>query len=169
MLVQRFYRDFCKLFRKSRKSIQIYIHELKTRSLLLVSKKRNRADRYEMTMKNSTMILVDRAKIENEQEGYLRNLRSLIRNNFKSALPEHGMWKTLEDIASLAKSQRAKKFKDFPSLIVEAVELSLERQREEGKKKPLLNAAFVNTCLTGILKDIWAGNRGALEEYIQFN
>lgn len=169
MLVQKFYENFCELFQKSKKSIKIYMHELKASSLLFVSKKRNKANRYEMMMKNSTVILIDRAKIGNEQEGYLRNLRSMIRNNFKCALPEHSVQKTLEDIANLARSERAKQFKDFPFLIVEAVKLSLERQREEGKKKPVLNAAFVNACLTGMLEDIWAGRRGAPEQYIKFN
>lgn len=151
MLVQKFYDEFCKLFHVTRKTLQAYLHELKKNYYLFVSKKRNKAANYEMTMKNST-VLKKKARIPREKEGYLHNIEVLIERNFVKYLPERGSKEVLRDIAALADSKRAEKHHDFISLIVNAVSESLLKQKKEGRKEQVLNAALVNKCLSDILE-----------------
>lgn len=158
MLVQNFYEEFCELFQRSRKSIQAYIKELKERYLLFVRKKRNRAYNYEMMFQNSTVLKIKEFLRPHEKDGYLENLGELICRNFKEALPDRDLRQTIRDIVSLADTKRAEQYSNFVSLIVCAINASLKKQKQEAKKKPVLNAALINTCLTNIL------NNGILPE-----
>lgn len=151
MLVQNFYEEFCKLFDAAKKSLQSYIHELKKKKLLFISKKRNKTYKYEMTMKRST-VLHTKGLIEREKESYIQNIISAIRRNFKKYLPEKEPDKVLNDIGNLADTKRAEKHTNFAFLIVKAVEDSIRLQKEEKKNRPVLNAALVNSCLGKIIE-----------------
>ena len=56
--------------------------------------------------------------------------------------------KTLADIAALATTKRAEKYRNFISLIVAATRASIKRQKDEKKENVSINAALVNKCLT---------------------
>lgn len=152
MLLQKFYDDFCRLFDVTRKTLQLYVQELKDRKYLFISKKRNKAYHYEMTMKRSTC-LNKKGIIPREKEGYFENIKRLVTINFKKYidLDSESDKKTLRDIANLAEAKRAEQIRNFPSLIVKAVRDSLKLQKEENKKELKLNAALVNRCLTSRL------------------
>lgn len=154
MLVQKFYEDFCRLFQRKRKSIQIYIHELKHNFLLFVSKKRNKAYHYEMTMKNSTVLKKDKVQIPHEKSGYHDNIKRMIKLAFPGAIPDKNADRVMNDIISLMDSKRSEIYKDFVRLLKQAITDSLDQQRLEGKSRPVLNAALVNTYLTRSLSSL---------------
>ncbi|MCR4999520.1 MAG: hypothetical protein K6A05_06765 [Lachnospiraceae bacterium] len=146
MLVENFYNTFCELFNVARKTLQMYIHELKKRKLLFISRKRNKNYNYEMTMKPST-VLFDKNILPREKGLYEDNIVQMIERNFQKYLPNpdfRGKYKDLEDIAALTEQKRALKHENFVSLIVLAIKGSIGQQRREGKKKPVINAALVN-------------------------
>ena len=146
MLVENFYNTFCELFSVARKTLQMYIHELKERKLLFISRKRNKSYNYEMTMKPSK-VLHDNSILPREKGLYEDNIVRLIERNFKNYLPNpdsRGRRRELEDIAALTEQKRAEKHENFISLIVMAIKGSLNQQRSEGKKNPVINAALVN-------------------------
>lgn len=152
MLVQKFYSDFCKRFGKSQKSLQRYLHELKENKYLWISKKRNKAYNYEMTMKNSTILKKkEQFPSKTEKDGQLDNLKAFIKRNFYNALPEHNAEKVLDDIANLATSKRAEKYRNFAIYIKEAIIESLRQQIREKKVRPVLNAALVNKHLSQVI------------------
>jgi len=154
MLVRNFYEEFCRLFAVTQKSLQKYLRELKVNYFLFISKKRNKAMHYEMTMKNSTVLHNKKTyNLPTERDCYLDNIKNLIRRNFGKYLPggEEGE-RILWNIALLAGAKRAEKYKDFVSLIVNAVRDSLQKQRREGRELPKLNAALVNMCLSSSLE-----------------
>lgn len=151
MLTRTFYSDFCKLFQRARKSIQAYIKELREKCLLFVSKKRNRAYHYEITFQNSSVLKLKEEYIPFEKSGYLSNLKQLIFRNYKKLLPENDPEGAVNDIVSLADTKRAERYDNFVFLIIRAIQISLEKQRLEAKKKPVLNAALINSCLSNIL------------------
>lgn len=155
MLVHNFYTEFCQLFQVTRKSMQIYLHELKMNCYLFVSKKRNRAYNYEMTMKNSTVLDSDEFNVPNENSRYVDNIMDLIRHNYKKVLPERDKEreKTLYDIAALTVQKRASKTKDFLTVLFQAIEKSFLVQKQENKEILILNAGLVNKCLTNFLDD----------------
>jgi len=138
----------------TQKSLQKYLRELKVNYFLFISKKRNKAMHYEMTMKNSTVLHNKKTyNLPTERDCYLDNIKNLIRRNFGKYLPggEEGE-RILWNIALLAGAKRAEKYKDFVSLIVNAVRDSLQKQRREGRELPKLNAALVNMCLSSSLE-----------------
>ena len=153
MLVQNFYDEFCRIFKVTAKSLQQYVHELKKNFFLFISKKRNRAYRYEMTMKNSTVL--DRKSyhdIGREKEGYFSNLGDLIKRKYRRFLPEQDPDHVINDIVKLIDSERIQGLTDFMSYILRAIEDSLDQQRSEGKKEPRLNAALINKKLTKMIE-----------------
>ena len=153
MLVQNFYEDFCRIFQISKKSLQIYLHELKANSLLFVSKKRNKSLHYEMTIKNSTVLQRNGVLVPHEKELYIKNIMQLIKRNLARYLPDQEEQEGIvQDIAKLADTKRAERYKDFVSRIVSAAKESIRRQKDEGKERPILNAALVNSCLTRALE-----------------
>ena len=152
MLVKNFYDEFCETFQVVQKSLQVYLHELKKNAFLFVSKKRNKAMNYEMTMKLSTVLLEDSFKVPTERDLYLKNIEDLIKYNFKECIPDESKGDVVHDIAQLAATQRAEKYRNYVSLIVAAVSESIHRQKTEGKKRPVLNVAHVNLCLSDVLE-----------------
>ena len=146
MGVLKFYEDFCEMFQVTRKTLQIYLQQLKDIHLLFISKKRNKAYHYEMTMQKSTC-LDKKGIIPNEKSGYVENIIKLLRVNFKRYLNGNSE-KTLADIAALATTKRAEKYRNFISLIVAATRASIKRQKDEKKENVSINAALVNKCLT---------------------
>ena len=146
MLVENFYNEFCRLFKVVKKTLQCYLHELKERKLLFISLKRNRAYRYEMTMRRST-VLYDKGILPNEKGLYEDNIVAMIERNFKNYLPEpdeYGRRKAVSDIAALTRQQRAQGNKNFISLIVLAIKESIFQMKREHKDNPVINAALVN-------------------------
>ena len=154
MLVQNFYDEFCRLFHVAKKTMQIYLQELKDRALLFINKKRNRAYRYEMMMKRSSCLdIKDLTKIPREKEGYLNNIQDHVQRNFGRFLQDGDQGKiALQDIANLADTQRAEKNDNFVRRIVDAIKESINIQKCEKRKQITLNAALVNRCLTGRIK-----------------
>lgn len=150
MLVENFYNDFCRIFQVSKKTLQYYVHELKEKKLLFISRKRNQYYHYEMTMKPSTVLFVIKDIIPNEKSLYEDNIVHLIERNFKNYLPEpvSGYRQALHQIAGLATQQRASEHSDFVSLIVSAIKSSLLQQKKEKKDNPVINAALVNKWLS---------------------
>lgn len=154
MLVQNFYEEFSRIFSIGKKCLQTWLTELKKKFLLFTSVKRNKANNYEMMMKNSTVLQFKKEKVPHEKLTYLHNIESFIERNFSTKMPKNkrDKDKTLRDIAKLAEADRVKKYINFPTFIFNAVERSFIRQKEEGKKEPKLNAALVNICLGEILE-----------------
>lgn len=150
MLVKNFYDEYCRLFSVKSKSLQRYLRELKKNYFLFISKKRNKALNYEMTMKNSTVLLNKKTHmVPTERDCYLENIKRLVHRNFGKYLPEGREGeRILWNIALLAGTKRAEKYKNFISLLVSAIRDSIHKQRSEGKDTPKLNAALVNSCLT---------------------
>lgn len=152
MLVYNFYEEFCRIFQVTAKSLQIYLHELKISFLLFVSKKRNRAYRYEMTMKNSTVLDFKAMEIPKEKDGYFRNIGEMIRRKFRRYLPENNPDQVIKDIIRLIDQDRIQKLDGFIPYVMRAITDSLNQQKEEGKQIQRLNAALINKRLTGILE-----------------
>lgn len=144
--VLKFYENFCEMFRVTRKTLQIYVQQLKDIHLLFISKKRNKAYHYEMTMRKSTF-LDKKGTIPNEKSGYEENIIKLLKANFKKYLDSNSD-KALADIARLVTTKRAEKYRNFISLIVAATRASIKRQKDDKKQKVIINAALVNKCLT---------------------
>lgn len=146
MLLNNFYEEFCRKFHVKHKTLQIYIQELKGKKLLFISKKRNKAYHYEMTMRRS-QCLDKKSIIPHEKEGYISNIKKLILANFGRYLSGDDA-AGIDNVASLAEQQRALAYRDFPSLIVEAIQNSFKLQREEKRKRVSFNAALINKLLT---------------------
>lgn len=154
MGVLKFYEDFCEMFQVTRKTLQIYVQQLKEAHLLFISKKRNKAYHYEMTMRKSTC-LDKKGAIPNEKSGYIENIRKMLIANFKQYIQDSSD-KSLSDIAALAGSKRAENHSNFISLIVASVRASVKRQKDDKKKEIKINAALVNKCLTGAIERFYA-------------
>lgn len=154
MLVQNFYEEFSRIFSIGKKCLQTWLTELKKKFLLFTSVKRNKANNYEMMMKNSTVLHLKKKNIPHEKHTFLKNIGELIERNFPAKMPgdKREKAKILRDIAKLAEAERVKKYINFPTIILKAVENSFIRQKEEGKKEPKLNAALVNVCLGEVLQ-----------------
>lgn len=88
-----------------------------------------------------------------EKQYYVDNIAALIRRNFKG-LTQNSDDKSVKDIASLAEQERAKKYCNFISLIIDAIKMSVTRQKQEGKDKEklMLNAELVNKCLSDVIE-----------------
>ena len=71
--VAKFYEDFCALFNVTKKCLQNYIHELKVNKYLFISRKRNKAYHYEMTLKRSTVLELKGIGIPGEKQNYIYN------------------------------------------------------------------------------------------------
>ena len=147
MLLDNFYKEFCEKFHVKRKTLQLYVQELKERKYLFVSKKRNKAYHYEIMMQRSRC-LDKKGIIPREKEGYIANIKSLIKINFAKYLSIPDDETELDNIARLAEQQRAMSCRDFPLLIVDAIRSSFNLQQKEKKKSYSLNAALVNKILT---------------------
>ena len=154
MLVQNFYEEFSRIFSIGKKCLQTWLTELKKKFLLFTSVKRNKANNYEMMMKNSTVLHLKKKNVPHEKHTFLKNIEELIERNFPAKMPgdKREKAKILRDIAKLAEAERVKKYINFPTIILKAVENSFIRQKEEGKKEPKLNAALVNVCLGEVLQ-----------------
>lgn len=154
MLVQNFYEEFSKIFSIGKKCLQTWLTELKKKFLLFTSVKRNKANNYEMMMKNSTVLHLKKGKVPHEKHTFLKNVEEFIERNFSTKMPKDKREKnkTLRDIAKLTEADRMKKYINFPTFLYRAVEKSFMRQKEEGKKEPALNAALVNICLGEVLE-----------------
>lgn len=157
MFVQNFYKEFSKRFSIGKKCLQTWLTELKKRFLLFISVKRNKANNYEMMMKNSTVLHIKEKKVPQEKQTFLKNIEELVERNYFTKMPDNKREKAnvLRDIAKLAEAERVKKHRNFPTFILKAVERSFGRQRDEGKKETKLNAALVNICLGEILQTIY--------------
>lgn len=151
MLVDNFYETFCEFFHKSKKSVQNYLRELKKNFYLFISKKRNKSYNYEMTIKKSTVMIKSEIDIPFEKEGLQNNLKRLVYHNFKKYMPKNNGDRVLEDIACLIMTKKAMKLHDAVAKLVTAVKGSLEQQRSEGKKNPVLNAALINRIFSSSL------------------
>lgn len=153
MLLDNFYEEFCALLGVVKKSLQQYIHELREKKLLFISKKRNKAYNYEISFRRSTVLFKDSFQMGREKQYYVDNIAALIRRNFKG-LTQNSDDKSVKDIASLAEQERAKKYCNFISLIIDAIKMSVTRQKQEGKDKEklMLNAALVNKCLSDVIE-----------------
>lgn len=159
MFVSNFYDEFCKTFHVVRKTMQIYLQELKDRKLLFVSKKRNKAYNYEIMMKRSPCLDIDDFHTPREKQLYVDNIKKLITNNFQKYLSEDkDIENTLNDIAGLVEQKRENKYPNFVFLIVTAVKRSLSKQRAEKRKEIRLNAPLINKCLNDVIDDYLSGN-----------
>lgn len=146
MLLNNFYEEFCEKFHIKHKTLQLYLQELKEKKYLFISKKRNKAYHYEVTMQPSRC-LDKKGIIPHEKEGYEFNIKKLILANFGRYLSEADE-SSINIVAGLVNQQRALIYSDFPSLIVEAIKNSFKLQREEKKKTVSFNAALINRFLT---------------------
>lgn len=146
MLLNTFYEEFSRRFHIKRRTLQLYVQELKEKKFLFISKKRNRAYHYEMTMQRSSC-LDHKGIIPNEKEGYIDNIAQLISVNFRNQLSETDR-KAVQNVSRLAEQQRALKCEDFPSLIVNAIRNSFDLQRKEKRKSLAFNEALINRFLT---------------------
>lgn len=154
MLVQNFYDELCKVFHVTAKSLQIYLKELKDNFFLFISKKRNKAYHYEMTMKNSTVLDIKRHLRSTEKQGVYENFASLLKVNYKKHLLDESADQVIQDIVGLADTQRGGRGdQTFLCTLRQAVDASITLQKNEGKAKPVLNAALVNKCLTSLIRD----------------
>lgn len=154
MFVQKFYEEFCKLFGVTRKTLQIYLQQLKEAHYLFISKKRNKAYHYEMTMKKSTC-LDKKGILPNEKSFYVDNIKKLIQANFGKYIKDEKSEKARDDIADLAITKRADKYHNFVPAIVVAIKISISNQKKEKKKNILINAALVNKCLSEAIERFW--------------
>lgn len=151
MMVQNFYDSFCGLFGRTKKCLQKYLSELKKNFFLFVSKKRNKAYHYEMTIKNSTVLNIPEINIPREKDGLIDNIKKMLSRNFKKYIPGKDGEKILENIADLVFTKKAEKIKNIANFIVDAVKESLKQQKREKKEQPVLNAALVNKHFTLLL------------------
>jgi hypothetical protein len=158
MLIANFYSEFCKLFGIARKTLQIYLHELKKAKLMFVGHKRNKAYNYEITLRRST-VLVKKKFIDREKELYTRNVESLIKRNYGKYVNDEKDDKAVRDIASMTETKRATRVINFVLLVMKAIEDSILIQKREGKARPGINAALVNACLTDLIdRELLMGN-----------
>lgn len=159
MLVQNFYDELSQIFHVTAKSLQIYLKELKDNFYLFISKKRNKAYHYEMMMKNSTVLDIKKHLRPTEKQGVYENFANLLKVNYKKQLPDKSIDQVIDDIVGLADTQRGGRGdRAFLHTLCQAVEASITLQKNEGKAKPVLNAALVNKCLTSLLE----GNKARL-------
>lgn len=156
MFVQKFYDDFCEMFHVTRKTLQIYLQQLKEAHYLFISKKRNKAYHYEMTMKKSTC-LDKKGIIPNEKTGYIDNIKKSLYCNFRKYLRGESAQRAVSDIAKLADTQRALNYPDFVSLLMAATKASILRQKGEKKAQIIINAALVNKCLSEAIERVKKG------------
>lgn len=143
-----FYHTLVALLCRSEKSIREYLYELKDKKLLFVKRTRSsQKDKssYTMRIRVSEKLNIGRAKIPREIEGVLNSVKNLIRVNFRRFLPKQDQESVLDDIAGLIRHKEVKNT-DF-TVLVRAVELALEKQKEEGKKHPVVKPALVNKML----------------------
>lgn len=152
MFVQNFYAEFCERFHVVRKTLQQYIHELKERHLLFISKKRNKAYHYEMTMRNSTVIRKKEIMMPNENMLFNENMENAIYRKFSNVIHKSDIRDAREvhQIVSMIHTKRAKRFSNFERYVLDAIEASFNLQKEEGREKKLY-ASLVNKCLTSKL------------------
>lgn len=155
MLTENFYQEFCRLFHVAAQSIQIYLKQLKDNGFLLVSRKRNKAGNYEMAMKNSTLLDVKKCDMMTEKEAWYGNLAQMICRNFRTKLPdgEDKAGRTVMDIVKLLDTYKKKGIGERFGVVLQAVKNSLDKQQQEGKEKPVLNAALVNKCVKQLFEE----------------
>lgn len=156
MFVQNFYEEFCRRFNVVRKTLQEYIHELKEKKLLFISKKRNKAYHYEMTMKNSTVISKKDMQIPNENAMMEQNISDAIYRRFKGEIDREDRQTRVEmaGILSMLNTNRAKEHRNFIRDLVQAVQDSLALQKRERRPETQLYASLVNKCLTANINRI---------------
>lgn len=148
MFVEEFYNKFCELFHVTRKSIQIYIQELKERYLLYVSKKRNKSYHYETNIKNSKKIDLEKHHIPNENSLYEANVELLINNNFSSFVTTEDDIHNISQVISLLRQVRSKGKTSIVDKLMDSIQDSIDKQKQEGKKWLGLRASLVNQFFT---------------------
>jgi hypothetical protein len=152
MLMENFYTEFCKLLGIVKKTLQQYIHELKKLKLLFVGRKRNKAYNYEINLRRST-VLQKKDSVDREKEYRTRNVESLINNNFRNIVDTDSS-KAVRDIATMTETKRAENITDFIAVMMKAIGKSIQIQKNEGKERPKINAALVNTCITDLIDEM---------------
>lgn len=150
MSLAKFYSDFSGLFGVTAKSIQLYVHQLKERALLFISRKRNRTYNYEISFKLSTVLHRKSIWMKRENEGYRENMVSLVQNNFRKNLPSNNVKSILNDIVNSAISRLGKN-NNTADVMIQALNRSINIKVKEGQNKPVLNAALFNKCLCEIV------------------
>lgn len=148
MLITNFYNEFSRIFHIRHKTLQLYLQELKDNNYLFISRKRNNANHYEMTMRRSSNLNRKETEVPREKEGFLNNVKDMILVNFKRHINDLKDGKALDDIISFLETKRAKGRKDFPDLIIKSIKDSFILQKREERKDIQLNAALVNKYLT---------------------
>ena len=150
MRLDKFYSDFSDLFGVTAKSIQLYVHQLKERALLFISRKRNRSYNYEISFKLSTVLHRNPIWMKRENDGYRENMVSLVQNNFRKNLPSNNVKSILNDIVNSAISRLGKN-NNTADIMIQALNRSINIKVKEGQNKPVLNAALFNKCLCEIV------------------
>lgn len=150
MRLDKFYSDFSDLFGVTAKSIQLYVHQLKERALLFISRKRNRSYNYEISFKLSTVLHRNQIWMKRENDGYRENMVSLVQNNFRKNLPSNNVKSILNDIVNSAISRLGKN-NNTADIMIQALNRSINIKVKEGQNKPVLNAALFNKCLCEIV------------------
>lgn len=150
MRLDKFYSDFSDLFGVTAKSIQLYVHQLKERALLFISRKRNRSYNYEISFKLSTVLHRNPIWMKRENDGYRENMVSLVQNNFRKNLPSNNVKSMLNDIVNSAISRLGKN-NNTADIMIQALNRSIDIKIKEGQNKPVLNAALFNKCLCEIV------------------
>ena len=150
MLLNKFYNEYKVLFGVTAKSIQLYVHDLKKRALLFITKKRNKNYNYEVVFKPSTILHKKVLLRHTENDRYIENIVNLIKNNFKRNIPEKKGNRVVKDIAETA-INRCRRSNSSTSVILSAIRESLKIKQNEGDKNPILNAALVNKCMNYII------------------
>ena len=151
MLLKNFYDDHSALLGVTPRSLQTYLKELSDARLLGVGRSRNKAYNYEINLRCTKTLDKSRSMIlPTENDVYKSNIEDMIRINFRSNLPEDPgiRSKALKDISAMTDQSRCKKDRHLIQSILTAIKRSLTLQRDEGKKRPILNAPLVNKCLT---------------------
>lgn len=149
MSLAKFYSDFSDLFGVTAKSIQLYVHQLKERALLFISRKRNRSYNYEISFRLSTVLHRNPIWMKRENDGYRENMVSLVQNNFRKYLPSNNV-KLLNDIVN-STIIRLGKNNNTADIMIQALNRSINIKVKEGQNKPVLNAALFNKCLCEIV------------------
>ena len=154
MKLKRFYDEFCERFNVAKKTLQEYLRQLNEHYFVISKRKRNKSYNYELCMKNGKVLcynLTDKMNLGSENTLYKSNICQMIGNNYSKYLPDADNSKknedVLSDIAELCITMFRSDILDVPLLIINAIKKSFNIQLLEGKDKPVLNAAHINTCL----------------------
>lgn len=139
------YEFFAELLNVSVRTIRWYFYLLKSRKLLGIGIKRNKAYNYEMNLKITQFLKIQFPQYHENELKY-ENMKSYIYHNFKRYMP-HNPQKLLNDIITIMNQKRAQKDTNFFSKIIDAIDESVLIITQQSGV-PVLNAAHINKCLT---------------------